>query len=694
MNKIREYILLLIFFFLILNFYFLLRLENYGEFYSTLIQPFNFFINKKIQEGLYPFFFNSLNGMDIIGESQAAPLYPLNLILSFFNIDIDLKYNILVCSYLVIGLVGVFFFIKKKINSISILFFIYFLLIPYFRVNFVHHFFIGSFIYFLIIIFLYILKIDNKISDKYFNIFTTILISLLIFIGNFTLQWIFLTALIIALFLLSKKFNKSFLLFLSPIIFGGLISFSQIILTLDLMQTSDRALGFFDYSKFNNFIGGYALSNLFNGFSPFSLSNFFHKGISGFDTDNLVYIGLLPLICIFSDIRNNNIFRSPVRFFLFLIFAIAFFRGLGGLFLPNLILKSLPIFGQMRSVFRDLMTIQIVFLAYFFYLVRENKIVLDKTVTLGLVVLSFLIFLSNEIFRFVETKELFYLNFIYLIFPFFYFLIIFFKEKKKFNMILIVCIFELLFINSFYPMLLGKKESFDEIKNCNLPLKFSTEHYDSKPTKLMEKYDHTIYKNIFGNHPFENNKISINSNEKNISCPFVHYIDQSSLTSVNTKLFFENQNKNKNNKFLNLYLSLLFPNISFSEVLRIDDFIKVNKHLFVEIKFNSPELKIFIFSWMKRLNVNHYFLVEKNYKPSSVFLSNKIMNIIPYGDRRILIFDVNEEIVNANIVGPFNLIEHKYKKINIYYIPLFELIGLMISFFSIFSFIIYIRYKK
>jgi hypothetical protein len=97
---------------------------------------------------------------------------------------------------------------------------------------------------------------------------------------------------------------------------------------------------------------------------------------------------------------------------------------------------------------------------------------------------------------------------------------------------------------------------------------------------------------------------------------------------------------------------------------------------------------------MKRLNVNHYFLVEKNYKPSSVFLSNKIMNIVPYGDRRILIFDANEDIVKANIVGPFNLIEYKYKRINIYYIPFFELIGLIISFFSFFLFIIYIKYKK
>lgn len=65
--------------------------------------------------------------MDIIGESQAAPLYPLNLILSFFNIDVDLKYNILVCSYLVIGLVGIFFFIKKKLIQFQF----YFLFIFY-----------------------------------------------------------------------------------------------------------------------------------------------------------------------------------------------------------------------------------------------------------------------------------------------------------------------------------------------------------------------------------------------------------------------------------------------------------------------------------------------------------------------------------------------------------------------------------
>jgi hypothetical protein len=678
---------LIVFVLLILDFFFLLKSENYGELYDTLIKPFNFFISKKIQEGTYPFFFNSFNGMDIIGESQSAPLYPLNLILSFLNIDIDTKYNILITSYLIIGLIGIFFFIKKKINLDSILLLILFLLIPFFRVNFVHQFFIGSIVYFLVTIFIYMLKIDNKISDKHFIIFSSISISLLILVGNYTLQWLFLTALIISLFVTCKKFNKSFLLFISPIIFAGFISFIQIILTLDLMQTSDRAIGFFDYSKFNNFLSGFVISNFFNGFSAFSISEFFHKGITGFNTDNLVFIGLLPMICIFSDIKHNNIFKSPVRFFLFLIFVIAFFRGLGGLFLPNFILKSLPIFGQMRSVFRDLITVQVIFLAYFFYLFRENKIILDKKVTTGLVIISFLIFASNEIVRLVETKEFFYLNFIYLIFPTCYLLIILLKKKNLFTTLLFVCIFELSFCNSFYPSLLGKKKLFDEVKNCNIPLELLPEYY-----KFKYKYDHTIYKNILGNHPLESKKNSDVLDDSATSCPSIHYIDQSTLTSLNTKLFFEHEKESS--KFLRLYLSLLFPNISKVNTVEMNDFISMHKNLFVEINFNSTEIKMLIFKWMKKFNIDHYFQVENNYKPSPVLLSNKIMNAVPYGDKRILIFDNNKEIVKTNIIGPFNLIDYKYKKINIYYIPIFELLGSIISFFSIFLFCVYIKCKK
>lgn len=687
MSKIKIFSIFSLFFFLILDFYFFLRLENYGELYTTLIKPFNFSVAKKIEEGIYPFFFNSLNGMDIIGESQSAPFYPVNLILFFFNIDIDIKYNVLICSYLIIGLIGIFIFLKKRINLNSILLLISFSLIPFFRVNFVHHFFIGSIVYFLITIFIYILKIENKISDKQFLIFSTISISLLIFVGNYTLQWIFLTALIISLFVTCKKFKKKFLLLISPIFFAGFITFVQIILTLDLMQTSDRAIGFFDYSKFNNFLSGFVISNFFNGFSPFSISEFFHKGITGFNTDNLVFIGLLPLICIFSDIKYNNILKSPVKFFLFLIFAIAFFRGLGGLFLPNFILKSFPIFGQMRSVFRDLITIQVIFLAYFFYLYRQDKIILDKEVVTGLVIISFIIFISNEVIRFVITKEFFYLNFIYLIFPTCYLLLIFFKKKNLFTTLLFLCIFELLFCNSFYPSLLGKKKSFDEIKNCTLPLKFFPEYFNFK-----YKFDHTIYKNIFDNHPLESKRSSSDIDYEITPCPSISYIDQSTLTSLNTKLFFEHEKESS--KFLHLYLSLLFPNISKANIVEMNNFISLHKNLFVEINFNSIESKMLIFNWMKKLNIDYYFQVENNYKPSPVLLNNKIMNAVPYGDKRILIFDINNKIVKTNIIGPFNLIEYKYKKINIYYIPLFEFLGLIISSFSIFLFCIYIKYKK
>jgi hypothetical protein len=676
-----------LFFFLILDFYFFLRLENYGELYTTLIKPFNFFVAKKIQEGIYPFFFNSLNGMDIIGESQSAPLYPVNLILSFFNIDIDIKYNILICSYLIVGLIGIFIFLKKRINLNSILLLIFFSLIPFFRVNFVHQFFIGSIVYFLITIFIYILKIENKISDKQFLIFSTISISLLILVGNYTLQWIFLTALIISLFVTCKKFKKEFLLLMSPIFFAGFITFVQIILTLDLMQTSDRAMSFFDYSKFNNFLSGFVISNFFNGFSAFSISEFFDKGITGFNTDNLVFIGLLPLICIFSDIKYNNILRSPVKFFLFLIFAIAFFRGLGGLLLPNFILKSFPIFGQMRSVFRDLITIQVIFLAYFFYLFRQDKIILDKKVVTGLVIISFIIFISNEVIRFVIIKEFFYLNFIYLIFPTCYLLLIFLKKKNLFTTLLCVCIFELFFCNSFYPSLLGKKKSFDEIKNCTLPLKFFPEYFNFK-----YKFDHTIYKNIFGNHPLESKKSSSDMDYGTTQCPSINYIDQSTLTSLNTKLLFEHEKESK--KFLHLHLSLLFPNISKNNVVEMNDFINMHKSLFVEIKFNSKEIKMLIFNLMKKLNIDYYFQVEKNYKPFPVLFDKKIMNVVAYGDKRILIFDINNQVVKADIIGPFNLVEYKHKLINIYYIPLFEFFGLIISFFSIFLFSIYIKYKK
>jgi hypothetical protein len=688
MNKIKKFSIFFLIFFLIFDFYFFLKLESYGDLYTTLIKPFNFFITKNIEKGIYPFFFNSFNGMDIIGESQSGPLYPINFILYFFNIDIDMKYNILFCSYLIIGLFGIFFFINKKINLSLILLLIFFLLIPFFRVNFVHQFFIGSVIHFLIIIFFYILKIENKISDKYFTFFSSIFISLLIFVGNYTLQWLFLTALIISLFFLCKKFKKNFFLFFLPIVFGSFISFLQIFLTFDLIQISDRSSEFFDYSKFNNFLSGIILSNFFNPLSPYSTREFFHNGITpGVNSDNLIFIGLLPLICIFSDVKYNNILKSPVRFFLFIIFSIAFFRALGGLFLPNFILKSLPVFGQFRAVFRDLITIQVLFLAYFFYLIRVNKITLDKKITAGLLILSFLIFIINEITRFILIKEFSYLNLIYIIFPICYAIVVFYKIKNKFQILLITCIFELSFCNLFYPGLLGKKISFDEIKNCNLPLNFYPVY-----TEFQYKYDHTLFKNIFKYHPYDNKNISIYKDNIINACPSISYIDQSTLTSINTKLFFENNKVS--DEFINLYLSLLFPNITQKNLIELNSYIKNNEHLFVKTKFNSMNMKINLFNLIKKFRIENYFKVEKNYKPRQVLLNNKIMNILPYGDKRILIINNKNEIIKPIIVGPFNLIKEKHKMVNIYYIPLFEFLGLFISFFSIISLALYTKYKK
>ena len=64
----------------ILNFFLMFSGELYGPLYDALIKPGNFFINQRIEGGLYPFFFNSLNGIDIIGESQFSALFPTKLI--------------------------------------------------------------------------------------------------------------------------------------------------------------------------------------------------------------------------------------------------------------------------------------------------------------------------------------------------------------------------------------------------------------------------------------------------------------------------------------------------------------------------------------------------------------------------------------------------------------------------------------
>jgi hypothetical protein len=89
--------------------------SSYGQLYTTFYKPTYFFIAKRIQEGIYPFFFNNLNGTNIIGDSMVSILYPIKLLLLLTKIDLDVQYYISLFSQITLAVIFIFFFSKKKV---------------------------------------------------------------------------------------------------------------------------------------------------------------------------------------------------------------------------------------------------------------------------------------------------------------------------------------------------------------------------------------------------------------------------------------------------------------------------------------------------------------------------------------------------------------------------------------------------
>lgn len=710
MNQFKKSILPTIFIILlvILNFYLMFDGELYGPLYDSLLKPAYFFINQKIQNGIYPFFFNSLNGLDLIGESQIAALFPTNIFLYFFDLDIDTKYKILIFSYIIIGITGIYFLFTKKskrnfffeISLIAI-----FVTLTFFRVNLPHQFFIGAFIIFLVLNILYILKLSNKIENKNFIIFGSIAVALLLLVGNLALQWLFLTALTISIIILKlKKKNIKFLILISPLFFGFGLASIQIFLTADLMLLGDRSVNILDFSKFNNFSSPYILSSLFNLISAVSMESFNSNTFSGFEiTDNAIFLGLFPLIIFISDLyrSKDKIFEDHVKFFLITMMLIVFFRSLGGFFLPNIILTSLPIFGQMRALFRDLITLEILIFLYFLYLYFKDQFLIERKVFTSILFLSVAIFFIFEVWRFVQTGKISLITFFSLVGPVLYYSVyrIFKRDNETiYKYFFIICIIEISLVNFIYPSHLGIKEKYSENAKCDIPLNFKpSKNYNYE--KRVYFYDHTLYHRIFNNDPFEyktQNKLKFGK-FNNENCPNIHLLDQATLTPVSLKYIIENYNENP--ILGNLLFDLIFHHDKkFSnEEIEIESIYDLKKVGFKSPILNNDKVVKNTFNLIDILKIKKNFLIEKNYNPIKLYDKkiDKYFSVIPYGNKRIIVKDsIKNNLYSKTQYGSFYVLNENVKSVNIYYIPVIEVISLIVTISSAIFLFFFVRFYK
>ena len=694
----------------ILNFFLMFSGELYGPLYDALIKPGNFFINQRIKEGLYPFFFNSLNGIDIIGESQFSALFPTKLILYFFSFDVDTEYKLLIFSYFVIGVIGIYFFFSKsnyRNYLIEIAIVIIFLSLTFFRANLPHQFFIGTFIIFFTINIIYILKLSNKINNYKFILIGSLLVSLLILVGNFTLQWLFLSVLSMSILLLKlKKKDTEFFTLISPMFFGCGIASVQIFLTADLMMLGDRSVNILDFSKFNNFASPYIFSGFFNLISTVSTESFNNNTLSGFEiTDNAIFLGLFPLIIVISDIyiSKSKIFDNNVKFFLITMMVIVSLRSLGGFFLPNILISSLPIFGQMRALFRDLITLEILIFLYFIYLYFNNEFKIEKKVLFSICSLSIIIFVSFELWRFFLINEILKITFLSLVGPILYLTFYYLLKndnEKIFKSFFIICIIEITLLNFIYPNHMGYKEKFDENKNCNIPLNFKpSKNYNYNSGSRVYFYDNTFYYKIFRQDPFDyrtknKNEIGKHNGE---NCPNINLLDQSTLTPTSMKYIIENHETNQ--ILAKIILDLIFHHDRkfINETLDAKLIYDLRNINFKYPILNNDKTLGYFFNILKFLKIDNKFLVEKNYVPINIYdaIAKEYISLVPYGNKRIIIQNISENFSYSKVqYDPINVLNGNIKKVDIYYVPVIEIISLIIMILFIFLFIIYLNIQK
>jgi hypothetical protein len=694
----------------ILNFFLMFSGELYGPLYDALIKPGNFFINQRIEGGLYPFFFNSLNGIDIIGESQFSALFPTKLILYFFNFDVDTEYKILIISYLLIGVLGIYYLFSKKNERnylYETLFIIIFLSLTFFRANLPHQFFIGAFTIFFSLNIIYILKLSNKINNKKFIFLGSLTVALLILVGNFTLQWLFLTVLSMSILLLKlKKKDTEFFTLISPMFFGCGIASVQIFLTADLMMLGDRSVNILDFSKFNNFASPYIFSGFFNLISTVSMQSFNNNTLSGFEiTDNAIFLGLFPLIIVISDIyiSKSKIFDNNVKFFLITMMVIVSLRSLGGFFLPNILISSLPIFGQLRGLFRDLITLEILIFLYFIYLYFNNEFKIEKKVLFSICSLSIIIFVSFELWRFFLTNNILKITFLSLVGPILYWLSYrLFKNEdhKLLKLFFIICIIEITLVNFIYPNHLGYKKNFNEGNNCKIPLNFKpSKNYNYNSTGHIYYYDNTFYYKIFRQDPFDyrNNdkeKFGLHNGEH---CPNINLLDQSTLTPTSMKYIVENHDNNPMLAKITFDLIFHHDRKFINETLDAKLIYDLRNINFKYPILNNDKTLGYFFNILKFLKIDNKFLVEKNYIPINIYDANakKYISLVPYGNKRIIIQNISENFSYSKVqYGPINVLNGNIKKIDIYYVPVIEIISLIIMILFIFLFIIYLNIQK
>lgn len=676
----------------------------------------------------YPFIYNMGNSLDLFASSIHSALHPLYFLINIFLTDKALLKETFVKLHMLLFIFGLFFYLNNKINNKIILSTLIISIsnsISYVA-NVSHPFFICVYSYFPIIMILIDKIIETQKKIYLFIFFITL--SLMILIGHFQHQFIFLTFLMLYMFfkiikkklLLKTFFNISFCILLAFI-----IALPQLLPVFDLMISGDRSsVG--SISRFDQSFNAFGIISYFLPGINLIFYKHFNEYYRLFTTapsivEGMHYLGIVTITLFFfflnkikSEIKNNE-FIIPIIFLLL--------RALGIFFIINLFLNYLPLFGQFRAPVRNLYLIDfliIVFIAINFkknFLLSEYKAFLTKFLKHYVFFISILLFFIL-IFEYNSLYKIEYIDYLVLFFSFIILILltIFLKYIKNLNSIFIIILLLSIVDIGFYKFITPLHSKIEDYTKVKENIKHYENFCSENNTKsIITTFDHEKIKNDlprfrYGEKENSHYLLSKNDNKNKISevdnyiyayeCNISMGVKFFTLgtygaTELHNLLYFETENFTPTLKDKIYILSLLgfthfldFENNkleiynknfisdydkSIINTLIVNKFFLKNKKRF---EIFSYEINLFFYNKIKKTNFKNLlstFYAEVNN------IDN--FNVIGFGgDKNIIIEDLNNNLVKFENKDPFIIVKTNEKTLKVTHVPTPFLIGIILIF--------------
>ena len=385
----------------------------------------------------YPFYdFLFSVGFDSLGDSQQQLMHPLKILMVLSGLE-PVKINTyFLIAHFFVGMMGIYlyaqFMLRKSYGDSSTnaygMFFaptLIFLSLAVYT-NIPHMVFGCTLAYFPFMLLL-VEKIISEPKRRYF-FFLALVVTLILFIGNYGMQWI--TLLFTVMYLVGRvlmerrSVYRTFIVLLA-IAFGFFVALVQLVPTFDLMQTSSRSLlGRLD--MFHQSANPLAWLGYLSPGALYLQFKYAHEAFWSYTGNNVIegvhYMGLVPLALVFYSIWKRKILPREINL-LHGMGLVTALRALGVFSIINIFLNALPIFGQFRIPVRTFFVVDFVLAMISAYVLVSNidRNVLRKVIsTLLAVTFIFNIFniISLGLWEAVVSRDLPAISFLEYGYPF------------------------------------------------------------------------------------------------------------------------------------------------------------------------------------------------------------------------------------------------------------------------------------